>query len=111
MSIINQFERKLWKVLEEYREKGECVVFFPEDTREVEYVYKQFPLYGGAVNGDGNYVTIHSLIPKEDFEIWEHDHAMEPDGTPIILSTDKKRLFFACKEVREASFVKERREG
>lgn len=112
---MNDFEKLLWEQLEEYKEKGDKIKTPEgiqedketwENTKNMEYVYKTFPLWGGNVNQDNKYETIHAILPKEDFETWYIERIVDFDGTPLIGGIDnKKRMYFAIKEVSDIKKV------
>jgi hypothetical protein len=109
---MNEFEELLWKQLEEYKEKKDFMSIPEginvvrdkevwEHTKKAEYVYKCFTMWDGHKNQDGNYEKVHILIPKEDFDLWELDKKYSNEGIPEIVPINKKRMYFATKEVVE----------
>ena len=107
---MNEFEEQLRECLEDYLENGDrCMTVDGkvvenkgvwENSKKVEYVYKQFPLWGGHVNQDNKRETIHALVPKQDYEAWLENKVFERGGIPIISSIDNQDcMVFATKEV------------
>ena len=103
---IENYEQHLRNYLEEYRRKTlsslnhNIAIMTLEQiqkaTREKEYTYKAFTLYGGKKGPSGKKEILHVLMPKEDLEHW--DGELTDEGVPDI-GLSSNAMYFCCKEI------------
>ncbi len=114
---MNKYEKILRAELEAYRKEmpmvntpfggiminKECWV----NTKNAEYEYRAFPLWGGNVNENMEYETIHTLMPKMEFEGEESPFGInyEEWTKEVRINEFEKLLYLMTKEVRKTQRV------